>query len=188
MRLNTRKLDVSKFNAVIGARGYGQRFLRVLRVSFALSITANESETKEGGGFYPRRTDSSSFTLGMVFTSHQERVNFGDWIVRYGRRISAPSNPYGPMRVIIPSRWFDRTAVPTRGIQYGDRVDLISYPMTIPFRGARTPLELESTLVSKFQLGKKVKSQYPDVRYFYPGGKTLTGNEKPDRLTFPQGD
>jgi hypothetical protein len=168
------------YNAVISARGrdnnYGSRYLRVVSVSYGINIAADEAETKFGGAFYPRRVDSASFTLNIIFTSEQERAKFGRWLVRYGRRISSPSNPYGPMRVIIPLRRFDRLAVPTTGIKFGDRRDQVTYPMMIPFRGARDPLSLDSEAISTFHLNKKARRT--EARHFYPAADQLTGNKK----------
>lgn len=166
-------------NCSLSARNYGSFSVKVETVSHGINLIGSDTNyARHHRVFYLTKRTSGSFVLGMVFSSAREADRFARWLEQYGRLLSSPNSKLGPMRVTIPRRRFDKTAIPTEGITYGDDVRRLAPRMQIRFVGSRDPVAFNSNLLSKFILpGAEAIRNNPEIPYFYPAGAQLKGDE-----------
>lgn len=161
-------------NCIIGASGFGYRAVRAETFDIGMSIIADSGESKEGQTFYTRKVTKGSFDLTVMFASYEEYKDFTDWMTSYARLLSRDAESTGPMRVIIPSRNFDRFGVPNEGYTMGDEVKALVRRQTYSFVGASDPIDYDNQSLAQFILPVNDPSEAP---YFYPAGTQLAGSE-----------
>lgn len=160
-------------NCVLSASGYGTWRAKCLGFAHGLTIVQGApDETRNARAFYFSRRAEDRFGLTLVFSSWGDYRAFGDWIRGYGIQASTPGTPVGSMRVMVPSRGFDKVGVPSRGTVFSAEVGTIAYRMVLTFVGARETADSAPPSVSKF-----MASTDPDSIYFYPAGKQLKAGE-----------
>lgn len=174
-------------NALISIKNYGERRVVVTRVVHGMSVFAHnqepEAESRTRKAFLTYKRSSGSFDMTTVFTSSQRREVFCDWLRGYMVRISNPNAMTVPVRVIVPSREFDKTAMLEGDLVYGDRVGDIIYPLELSFMGASSPINrFDDSLRSKFSLPV---SEDPALTYLYPAGSQLRAGQSPDDPVSP---
>lgn len=168
-------------NCFLSAGGHGDYEVTVTTISHGISIAAGApDQARNHRAYYFSRRTSGSFTLGLVFTSQKAYGDFGAWLQAYGSKVSAPGVKVGAMRVSIPSREFERVAVPVSGTTYGEQVGQVSYPMSLRFDGGRDSEDFSSPAISQFVA--PIFNQ-EESAFFYPGGTQLSGaGSKEDAL------
>lgn len=167
-------------NGLIGAPGYGGRKIKVDMLNFGLTIVGQTDDSRNGRAYYPNFVSSGSFNLNVIFPSWREYVDFGNWMIEYGKRAANSVDSTGPMIVIVPSVNFSKVGMPSTGITFGDYVAAVSYQMSIHFTGARDPITKGSALTSKFINVKTTVD--PEAPFFYPAGFQLSGTDGIDTL------
>ena len=160
-------------NCIIGANGFGYRAVRAESFDIGMSVIADTGEAKETQTLYTRKVTKGSFELTVMFGSYAEYKDFTDWMTSYARILSRDAEATGPMRVIIPSRNFDRFGVPNEGYTMGDEVKALVRRQTYSFVGASDPIEYDNQNLAQFILPENDPSEAP---FFYPAGIQLSGS------------
>ena len=165
-------------NCTVSIAGHGKKAVRATRVVHGMSVVAyaSEGQSRARKTFYSSKRTSGSFELTLTFATHAGYTAFNEWLERYARQSANPRAVPAPVRVIIPSRNFDKVGALSGGVTYGDEIDATSYQITLSFVGSRDPLDLGvKTNLSQFQMPKSKDLALP---YLYPGGKQLGGKER----------
>lgn len=164
------------YNGYLTASGWGTLYVRVMTIGHGMSVISSGTAYSRGGReLYLTRRTSGSFGATFLCTSFQEYRDFGTWIKEYGQRLAVDAPTVGPVRVVCPSRNFDKVAVPN-GITFGDRVDAVTYPISINFMGSRDPVSMTNEFLSEYR--DPEGSDDPSLPYYYPGGTQLSGTAK----------
>lgn len=157
-------------NCTLSASGYGQVGVVVSSFSHGMEVIGSSDQGRNRKAFYASARTSTAFSITILLGSDRTRYAlFVLWLKSYCDRLASPNGGVAPMRVRIPSRNFDRLAVPRSGIRFGDNMEEISRKLVINFIGARSPDDFANPIASQF-----VNTTDADARYFYPGGVLLT--------------
>jgi hypothetical protein len=152
--------------------------LRVDLVRHGIEMVADESTARNQRAYYPHRMTPSRFALRVLLKGYAERKAFADYMLGYADYVMNPGLPGGTkfpdMRVLVPSRRFDREGVPLSGFDRGDNVGSMLWTPTVVFETTREPQDTEEWATSRF-----VNAKDPDLKYFWPDGTQLGGNAVP---------
>lgn len=176
---------MTSFNGTLEAPGYGTQQIRVLSIGHGVSIVSTEAQAKNKHAIYMTKRTSGSFGLTLQ-VKRDEVTDLADWLIGYGRLLSDPADPVGPMKVSVPSRNFSKVAIPAASeyggaIPYGDRVGVLTFRMELSFIGARDPLEYTSELLSSFQ---KTINDPINTTFFYPAATQLSGVQTAEEVLY----
>jgi len=158
----------------------------VAAMMFGLGIIATSNdEARDRRGFYSIVTVGSSFTMGVGYTSWEEREAFNQWMRNFMESVASGTAKSGFMTISCPARNFYRTGVPDNDIVYGKGVRDVGYVTDLSFVGASNPLDLslkqKMAGISYFKMPKKADAA---ARYFYPAGRQVSGAEVLDGTIF----
>ncbi|WP_428957954.1 hypothetical protein [Streptomyces sp. cg35] len=152
--------------------------VRVDMLGHGLTMVADESMARNSRAYYPHRLAPARFYVRVLLRGYAERKAFADWMQLYAAYVMNPGLPAGTkfpdMRVLIPSRGFDREGVPLSGFEWGDTIGGMVWTPTITFETTREPQDTEKWSTSSF-----VDGNDPDMKYFWPMGTQLGGNAVP---------
>lgn len=157
-------------NCLISIPGFGDRLVWCLRIDHGVNVIPTaEGESRMSKSFHTRHRTSGSFSIITAFRSWEAYDNFMEWLEGYLRWMADPNTDPSPARVIVPSRNFDKVAIP-QSVARGEKVGTVLYRLTLDFQGARDPvLDLRnSDLLARFIPAK--------------GGITSTGTNLPRLL------
>lgn len=167
----------ARLNAAIGAQNYGIKLAPVVSISFGIEQRSQEAHSRQKQTMYAQQVLDPSFVIGMTFTDQPEYHDMFEWFRAYGYLVTATDSIVGPMRVLVPSRNFDKIGVPTSGMTFGDDVSAVTFKLNIVFEGTSDPVTTDSGSLSpywsQFVLPGKAADQ--SAPYFYPGGVQLSG-------------
>lgn len=158
-------------NALLSASGWGAIYVKVKSVDHGMNVVTDLSTQRYSRTIYIKTQISDSFTLAIVCSSSGEYDALGEWVRGYARAASDPDGSVGPVHVVVPSRNFDKIAVPN-SMTFGDFVEAVTYKVSIGFVGASDPVPHLGDLVSSFSL----PTGDPDLPYYYPSGLALGGS------------
>lgn len=161
-------------NCLMGAGGYGSVAVKVESVEYGINIISSEAEARNRRAFYVVKHTPGMFDLGLVFKNYDEIYTFAKWMSGYFKKLQDPDLNLGVMRVIVPSRHFDRMGVPSGAVPLGDNLEDTARRMTLSFIGTKDPVALNSDLISKFAAPPNQSFEAP---YFYPDGVQLGGED-----------
>lgn len=161
--------------------------VRTAQVAFGSQMVAGESQARTRRAYYPHQVSSVPFQLTLILNGYNERVAFSNYISDYITRVQDPSlsvSSFPTVQVTIPTRKFLRWGVPISGIAWGDHVGSMVWTPTVVFEThidqslGDTPGDYK--WVSYYELDKSAIDQSPEIKYFYPSGTQLSGNQVPD--------
>ena len=163
-------------NCTISIANFGAVRVKAMRATHGMSVVAYNGggQSRHGEAFYPSKRTSGSFELVLKFSSYEGYERVGVWLQRYMIWAGNPKALATPVRVQIPSRDFDKIGALEKGPSFGDQVAATSYEMNLGFVGARDPMAMGGTYVSRFQ---RPKVKDPAAEYFYPAGTQLSGQQ-----------
>lgn len=161
--------------------------VRVEQLFHGSRMVADESLSRTRRAYYPHRLSASQFSMMVILKGYNERTLFSNFLNDYVSRALDPSQTsgYAQMAVLMPVRNFFREGVPLNGIQWGTSTGAMLWKPMITFEttfdqgigdGQTAPL-------SEFILDKRATDQAPELKYFYPEGIQLSGDQVP-----PAGD
>jgi hypothetical protein len=162
--------------------------MRVGQLSHGVQMLATESMARTRRAYYPHRATAIPFVLTVILKGYSERVAFSNYLNDYTNRSLDPALAGGfpQMTVTVPVRNFMRYGVPLSGIEWGSSVGAMLWQPQVTFEttyeqnlGDNT----SGTVTSKFVLDNKATSRAPELKYFYPSGIQLSGDQVP-----PPGD
>lgn len=159
--------------------------VRTLEVAYGSQLVADEAQARTRRAYYPHQVTAIPFSLVVIIKGYQERVQFSNFLNDYGSRVLDPSlsvSNFPTMLVQVASRKFMRWGVPLSGIEYGDHIGSMVWNPRVVFETHVDQSLGQSTTdyrwISYFSM--PVSNGSPQVKYFYPAGLQLTGNEVPD--------
>jgi hypothetical protein len=153
-------------------------------IMHGMTVLFDESASRTRRAFYPHRLTSAQFVLGIQLKGEDEYRSFSSWLATYADyvlNIDLAFGEFPSMAVVVPSMNFMRKGVPLSGYEWGDRVGGMVWTPEVLFESAGEPLEVAPTLSSVKGLASMIGN---DVRYFYPTGTQLGGNQIPADGTY----
>lgn len=161
--------------------------VRVLQVAYGSQLVAEEAQARTRRAFYPHQVTAVPFSLVPVVKGYQERVQLSNFLNDYVSRALDPAlsvAKFPTMLVTVPSRRFVRWGVPLSGIEWGDHVGSMVWTPRVVFQTHVDQSLGQSTTdykwISYFSMPVHGLQMSPQIRYFYPSGIQLSGNEVPD--------
>lgn len=174
------------FGYSVGGRKYTFDF-RAGEIHHGVRMVADEATSRTRRAYYPHRVSAAPFTIQVIVNGYNERVVLSNYLNDYSQRVLDPSlaGRFPQMSVWVPERNFQRSGVPTSGIEWGTHTGAfvwhpkVTFETTIDWSIGDT----ENPGVSEFSLSSSATNRSPELKYFYPSGIQLSGNEVP-----PSGD
>lgn len=160
-------------NALLASANYGAFVCRVTAVSHGIKIIGQEQDARSSQTFLTSRVVEDNFILSIVFATYAGYAAFGNWMQGYIQKQAGADSTGMPMRVIVPSRNFDRIGIPTSPIPFGDDITLVTHKLRVSFVATIDP---NPTNFSKY-FGAPNDTIF--APYFYPGGTQLAANSPP---------
>ena len=168
--------QMSDHNMVFSCAGYGENGARCIQVVFGMEVIAYDDDSRSMRAFYPKNWSAHIFGVVLAFTKQKEYQSFSYWMEQYGNRAADPNSGIGEMIVYStnPRRQFDKIAVLSTGVSYGDEVGKTVWNIAYNFTGARDYAE-NNTL--GFDPLKQVTIFDAESEFYYPTGNQL-GSDK----------
>lgn len=171
-----------KLSYTVGGRKYAFD-CRVGEIYHGVRMVADEATSRTRRAYYPHRVSAAPFTLQVIINGYNERVVFSNFLNDYANRALNPNlaGRFPQMSVWVQSRAFQRSGVPLSGIEWGTHTGAfvwtpqVSFETTIDWNIGDT----ENPGVSTFSLSRSATNRAPELKYFYPSGIQLSGNEVP---------
>lgn len=156
---------------------------RVLELGHGSLMVADEAQARTRRAYYPHRLSAAPFTLKMIIKGYNERVAFSNFLNDYASRILDPalSVTFPTMYVSMPVRDFVRWGVPKTGIEWGDHVGSMVWNPVVTFETHidQSIGDTATTATSAFVLASSATDRAPELKYFYPAGIQLSGDQVP---------
>lgn len=169
-------------NCTLSAAGFGSVNVMLASFSHGIEIVGTSDSARTRKAFYVSAVTSTAFSIVILCGSDKRRYSLLSlWLKSYGDRVSNPNGGVGPMRVQVPSRNFDRLAIPKTGVHFGEVWNDVARTIPLSFVGARSPGDFANPLASNF-----INSTDADGKYFYPGGEQLTAADDPEDTLYNQ--
>lgn len=160
-------------NALLASANYGTFVCRVTAVSYGMKIVGEQQDARASQTFLTSRVVEDNFILSIVFASYASFTAFGTWMQGYIAKQGGGDSTAMPMRVIVPSRNFDKIGIPTSPIPFGDDITLVTHKVKVSFVAAIDP---NPTNFAKYFPAPNDTIFAP---YFYPAGTQLAANSAP---------
>lgn len=178
----TRQGVNSTLSYVMGSTTYSFG-ARVAQVNHGSQMVSDEAQSRTRRAYYPHRVSASPFTLTVLISGYNERMAFSNFLYDYATRVLDPnlSVNFPSMYVSVPSRNFTRRGVPKTGIEWGDHVGSMMWTPQVQFETHIDPSIGDTATVasSQFVLDASATSRSPELKYFYPAGIQLAGDQVP---------
>lgn len=162
--------------------------VRTNMVTHGMKVLFDESASRTHRAFYPHRLTSAQFILGIQLVGEDEYRSFTSWLASYAEYILDidlafdKSGEFPSMVVQVPSQNFIRKGVPLAGYEWGDRVGAMVWEIQVPFESAGEPGEVVAPTTSTVKGYSSTVDR--DLKYFYPTGTQLGGNQVPPDGTY----
>jgi hypothetical protein len=156
--------------------------VRVSTITTGFQMIAEESQARASRAFYPYQTAPSKFSIQVDLIGDAERRSFNRYMMNYAHYILNPSikgNVTPQMRVTVPSRGFVRVGIPNQGIEFGDRMGVITWRPMVVFEVSQEPFDWNDKVTHSFVRAKTARLNEPESQYFYPTGLQLHGDATP---------
>ena len=168
--------------------GKGRSFkVRATALAHGTMQVATESRAREVRAFYPRQRTSAQFIVTVALLGRKdidskdsEYQRFNLWMRDYMRYLLNEDivAPGRGMTVTIPTRYFNRQAVPLGPLSFGEHVGSMLWLQQITFETTFEPLDTKNIVTSSFDPNGTQKDK--NARFFYPGeDRQLSGDQKP---------
>lgn len=167
--------------------------VRVMAVGYGLQQIASESMSRTRRAFYPRNVVATNFNIQLILNGVTERASFSNYIQSYVTNFLSPQSSFPPiMTFTCTSMNISQTGIPVQGFEWGNSVGAMIWTPTIvmqPTDPTFSPSGVQRTGGSgisffdetSFAAAQKLT---PDVKYFYPEGIQLTGDQAPPNGTW----
>lgn len=156
---------------------------RVLAMTHGSQMVAAEAQARTRRAYYPHQLSAMPFTLTVLIKGYNERVAFSNFLYDYANRVLDPSLSvaFPTMYVTMPVRGFVRWGVPKTGIEWGNHVGSMVWNPQVAFE-THVDQSLGDSLASptsRFALSSDATDRAPELKYFYPTGTQLSGDQVP---------
>ena len=163
--------------------------VRANLITHGVTVLYDESASRIRRAFYPHRLTSAQFTIGIQLNGDEEFRSFSSWMANYVDYLLDPNlafDLFPVMTVAIPSKSknpsedFLRDGVPMSGFEWGDHVGAMVWQPQVVFESAG-----EHGIVPKLSRVEGLSAiADKNVRYFYPTGTQLNGNQAPSNDSY----
>lgn len=161
--------------------------VRTQEIAHGSALIAEEAQARTRRAYYPHQVTAVPFSLVVVIHGYKERVQFSNFLNDYIARAMDPSLTvanFPTMLVMEPGRRFLRWGVPLSGIEWGDHVGSMVWTPRVVFQTHVDQSLGQSTQdykwISSFSLSSSAVQRSPEIKYFYPAGVQLAGDDVPD--------
>lgn len=168
-----------------GGKTY-QFSVRTREVAHGSVLVAEEAQARTRRAYYPHQVTAVPFSLIVIIKGYRERVRFSNFLNDYVSRALDPSLSvanFPSMLVLLPDRKFIRWGVPLTGIEWGDHIGSMVWNPRVIFQTHVDQSLGQSTTdykwISTFVLPVQDVSGSPEIKYFYPRGIQLSGDQVP---------
>ncbi len=169
--------------------------VRCKGVTHGTEMVAEESQARVRRAYYPHRVTTQQFSIQVILVGHDERKSLTNWLASYAAYVLNPDMGglnYPVMSVTVPVRDFHQQGVPLTGFEWGDRVGSMVFEPTILFEPAHEPWDKTKPAVTRVEDTWQAFAKDDAVKYFYPFGTQLTGDQAPigeyDKPVYPGED
>lgn len=171
------------------ARGKATRTYRVRAgvLGSGVQMVAAEDQGRVIRSYYPHKTAWQQFSVQVLLKDWTERNDFMNWLADYAQWALDPNvarTVFPFMSVSIPVRRFWQTGLPLTGYEWGAHTGMMMFQPTIVFETGLSPgqVGVGITVSSVINQWSAFQSD-PAIRYFYPFGAQLPGNQVPEDYT-----
>lgn len=162
-------------------------WVRTQEIAHGSTLVADEAQARTRRAFYPHQVTAVPFSLVVIVKGYKERVQLSNFLNDYISRALDPALSvanFPTMIVMEISRKFMRWGVPLSGIEWGDHVGSMVWTPRLVFQTHVDQTLGQSTTdykwISYFSIPVQTAAKSPQIKYFYPAGVQLSGNEVPD--------
>lgn len=162
--------------------------LRVNGIVHGPEMVADESQARLRRAYYPHRVTTQQFGLVLQLIGWDERRSFTNWMASYASYALDPdlgTSDYPTMSVTVPSYEFVHRGVPLSGYEWGDHVGSMVFTPTVMFVPAYEPWDKSKPSVTRVDNVWRAFTKDEAIKYFYPFGTQLSGDEAPQRYDSP---
>ena len=111
--------------------------------------------------------------IEIIFTTQQAQERFQSWLEKYARWAADPNTDSAPVRVVIPSRNFDKLGVLEGRMTYGDQFGTVVYKTSLEFMGGRDPVDIDREGINLVSLAVEGENSEHDLVRLYPAGSAI---------------
>lgn len=165
--------------------------VRAQEIAHGSTLVAEEAQARTRRAYYPHQVTAVPFSLVVTVKGYKERVQLSNFLNDYVARAMDPSlsvAKFPTMLVLEPGRKFLRWGLPLSGIEWGDHIGSMVWNPRIVFQTHVDQTLGQSTWdykwISSFSLPVQALERSPQIKYFYPAGVQLSGNQVPDAGSF----
>lgn len=169
-----------------GKKSY-QFQVRTQEIAHGSMLVADEAQARTRRAYYPHQVTAVPFSLVVIIKGYKERVQFSNFLSDYVSRALDPALSvanFPTMLVLEPDRNFLRWGVPLSGIEWGDHVGSMVWTPRVVFQTHVDQSLGQSTTdykwISYFTIPVESEARSPQIKYFYPAGIQLAGDQIPD--------
>lgn len=156
-------------------------------LSFGVQMVATESAARIHRAYYPHKTANQQFSVQLLLKDWAERNDFTTWLADYAQWALDPNvvrRQYPYMTISVPSRDFYQRGLPLEGYEWGAHTGMMMFTPTILFEAAFSPGQQSLSVAVSSVINKwSAFASDPAIKYFYPFGTQLQGNEVPQDYT-----
>lgn len=164
--------------------------VRVGEIAHGSQMVAEEAQSRTRRAYYPHRLSAQPFSLTILVRGHSERTLLANFLADYTTR-ALDANLTGAFPSMLVTVWvrnFLRWGVPMSGIEWGNRTGAIVWKPVVVFETTMDSLlgDTAATRSSEFVLPEEASRRAPELKYFYPRGIQLSGNQVPSAGDYPR--
>lgn len=157
--------------------------VRCSGIQHGTQMIAEESKSRLRRAYYPHRVSTQQFAITVQLKGYAEHRSLSTWLAGYSSYALDPDinsgTDYPTMFVSVPSYEFTHRGVPLSGYEWGDHVGSMLFNTTILFEAAYEPWAKAKPAVTRVENEWYAFSKDEAIKYFYPFGTQLSGEQAP---------
>lgn len=176
------------YPTIVGGKTVTRAYrVRAIALQHGLLQIAAESHARTMRAYYPHRRSQARFVVTFILMGRKdignskersERERFNAWMKTYmAYLLDQDVADHPAMTISIPVRNFSRRGIPVGPLSFGEHVGSMVWTQAITFETTHEPLDAAFAL-SAFD--DRLTRNDRNTRFFYPGGQSLSGTQKPD--------
>ena len=157
--------------------------VRAGNLGYGVQMIATESTARVFRAYYPHRPANQQFSVQVLLKDWTERTHFVTWLHNYAnwaidQNAVRLADPF--MTVSVPRRNFFERGMPIMGYEWGAHTGMMMFTPTIVFEPAFSPGQGSPSIIpSGIANEAQAFRSDPAIRYFYPFGTQLSGDQQP---------
>lgn len=158
--------------------------VRCSAITYGVQMVSDESQARMRRAYYPHRVSTQQFGISVLLVGYDERLSLTNWLSDYATFALDPdlgNGDFPTMSVIVADRNFTHRGVPVSGYEWGDHVGSMVFSPTIVFEAAYEPWDKAKPAITHVEDTWSAFVQDKAIKYFYPFGEQLAGDQAPDQ-------